>query len=197
MPLKCLQFRQVRTLLGHFAILLCIAFISNSSFASPNLCRSLFMENKALRDVENRLGRQLKISLNDPSPDSKSPVKRFKLALKPATEGGSLGVMIFRYDSNENTLHVDNITVYSEYKRNGVSLALLEEAVKINPDTKVITSSLSTENEEIFLNALSQGLSPLDSVQETPAYKIRKALGFSEIINFDGSDVFSVRKPTE
>lgn len=180
----------------YFGILFCIVFISHISIASPTLCRSIFTENKTLRDIEIRLGRQLKISISEPSPDSKSPVKRFKLALKPAAGGTSLGIMIFRYDSNEGSLQVDNITVYTEYKRNGVSLALLEEAIRINPDTKVITSGLSTENEEIFLNALRHGLSPLAAVQETPAYKIRKTLGFSEIFSFDNSDVFSVRKPT-
>lgn len=191
-----LRFRQLRVN-SLFAVVLWVSvFLSADSFGSAALCQNLFAGNPSLMEVEKRVGKPLTITSKDTSPATAAPIKTFKLALKPAAEGSSsLGVMIFRYDTNAEILHVDNITVYSEYKRKGVSLALLAEAIRLNPKTQIITSSLATENQEIAIAGLERGLTPLAAIQETPAFKIRKALGFSEVVTIEDSDSFSVRRP--
>lgn len=109
-------------------------------------------------------------------------------------KGKEVGYIQFDFDVSDASLSIDYMSVDHDFKRNGLSKILLAEALKIHPDTKIIKTSLTQTNENVFRLAQLSGLDftpaslsrnkVFDAVKQTPAYQIRAALGFSKITYF-------------
>jgi len=76
-------------------------------------------------------------------------------------------------------LHGD---VDKNYQGQGVFKLLVLEAYLQNPSMKAILTTLRGTNAEVVEEGVRNGLSFLDAVKQTPAYKVRKSLGFTEIV---------------
>ena len=69
------------------------------------------------------------------------------------------------------------------YRGKGLARAMVEQVLRDHPQiTEISTEMLSETNRKKFLTALHGGLSPEEAIRETVAYKIRKKLGFGEIV---------------
>lgn len=85
------------------------------------------------------------------------------------------------YHIDESLLTSSTIVVTNDFKKQGVSKALLAYFILRHPEVTEMDLELTGTNEEILEQEISKGKSLLAAFQETPAYRIRKAFGFSEI----------------
>lgn len=101
----------------------------------------------------------------------------------------------FRYDYNtENQdLNIGEVRVSIGYEGRGVYKKMLKLVLAAHPDVKTITSSLRSDNLLAYVSAKRNILrnrasritleeAGVEALKSTPAYKIRKAFGFSKII---------------
>ncbi|MES2855049.1 MAG: hypothetical protein V4692_04255, partial [Bdellovibrionota bacterium] len=87
-------------------------------------------------------------------------------------------------DLDPTILHVGTIDVDKSYRGKQISKLLLAKILLSYPETREIRTYLEDDNNLVYRNALVDDLSTLDAVRETPAYKIRNALGFGQIKAF-------------
>lgn len=66
-------------------------------------------------------------------------------------------------------------------RKQGYSDILFEEVVRRNPKVRAIKSDLSGENRRILEDGLNKGLTVMQALANTPAYKTRMRLGFAQI----------------
>lgn len=85
------------------------------------------------------------------------------------------------YKLTKDHLSQLTILVKDEFKKQGVSRALLAYCIVENPQIKSIDVELTGTNEEVFQSAIDSGKTPLEAFRETPAYRIRSTLGFNEV----------------
>ena len=84
-----------------------------------------------------------------------------------------------QYTVGTNTLKIRYIE--SHVVKKDVATLLLAKALEINPHVTRIQGYFTETNYEVYARALARGAKPLAAAKLTPAYKIRKALGFSKI----------------
>lgn len=86
------------------------------------------------------------------------------------------------FDLDEETLVVQLVRIEKAGdRRQGLGTLLLAKVLAERPDVRRIQAALSQDNLKAYRDALARGLSPMDAIRETPAYKIQKALGFGKI----------------
>jgi len=95
------------------------------------------------------------------------------------TEGKLLGHI--KYTRDGSHLDIDYVTIFPIDRGKKLSEVFLYEALKRNPGIKSIAGKLSGTNLEAFLTTFKGGQSPRDAIKNTPAYKIRAAMGYSKI----------------
>ncbi len=67
--------------------------------------------------------------------------------------------------------------------RKGLSEFMMAEVVKRHPRVREIESTLAMDNLAAAKSALGTGVSCVEAIKQTPAYKMRAKLGFTQILN--------------
>lgn len=93
--------------------------------------------------------------------------------------GAPLGVLHYRIKGE--VLAIEYLNVDERHRRRGLGRMLLARAVLEHPEVTVIEGELHGANFDEFRNAMALGLEPLDAIRRTPAYRMRRALGFGRI----------------
>lgn len=93
-----------------------------------------------------------------------------------------LGILSYTKPEKE-TIHIEWMEAAEEHRQKGIGKLLFWEMIRDNPDTKKIESILMFENLKAAEKDLKEELSCVQLVQRTPAYKIRKAFGYSKIVD--------------
>ena len=114
-------------------------------------------------------------------------------------DGRKIAYLQIKYE--QGVLEIEYIAVHEDFRRMHLGFELMRLVLQQYPEVEVITvSNLIETNFKVKQAYLAQGYSIEDAIRETPAYKIRARLGFSEIV--PGSiapphnDGFQVRKPS-
>ena len=81
----------------------------------------------------------------------------------------------------ENSLVVFMIKVRKGWRGLGLQKFLFEETIRRNPEVRGIYATLAELNREILLSGLKNGKSLEEALKNTPAYKSRMKLGFTEM----------------
>ena len=113
--------------------------------------------------------------------------------------GEEVGRVLFKHYSDSETLFISHMAVKVKGKKIGT--ILLARALNEFPYIKRIRTNLGLDNFEVFRDAKSRGLSDIDALKRTAAYKMRKVLGFPHIIKKsidvdmeEGSVIFEVSR---
>ena len=85
------------------------------------------------------------------------------------------------YTPKGKVLDIDYVQSYVE--KEGVSTAAFGEMLRRQPQAQIIVTRLSMDNKSIAQGFLDQGMSCIDALKETPAYKVRAKFGFTKILN--------------
>ncbi len=96
--------------------------------------------------------------------------------------GRLVGSMDYRIFSNGK---MEMTYIFSSVRQAGVSKALFARALLEHPEVVEIKSYLADVNAEIYYEGIESGLSSIDALKNTPAYKIRASIGFTRIIHFE------------
>lgn len=84
---------------------------------------------------------------------------------------------------NGTVLEVQNLEVLNSNNfRKGLSEYMVSEILKRHPRIREIKTTLAMDNLVSAKAALSTGLSCLEAIKQTPAYKMRAKLGFTQIL---------------
>ena len=126
-------------------------------------------------------------------PSFRQKLKNHRFFYEDGTEVGKL-----RLRTNENQIWVyntdDEVLGFLDYKiegddllvsmlavnqvqRQGLSKLMIEEVVRAN-NIKTMSGIMSADNHKIFMDSYLANHSIRSAIKETPAYKIRKSLGF-------------------
>ncbi len=90
-----------------------------------------------------------------------------------------LGTIEFRYFKESDLLLIADLRVKLKGKKIGT--ALFVKAVKRFPKTKIIRTTLGIDNYRIFMDEYEKSKNLELALKGTPAYKMRKHLGFKRI----------------
>lgn len=104
------------------------------------------------------------------------------LYIKDSISGKTLGSLDVTYDPSSKILKMGTMKTEKDFRNLGVGESLLESAIQLFPDTQVISVDILEEtNLDVLKDELKKGKSLSDSIKATPAYKIRRNLGFEEL----------------
>ncbi len=147
-----------------------------SLFTSQNETPALQIDpNQTLEKLEDRFGGKVELKA------SQSESGLYFLELFDPRSGELLGELNYRYVANEKKLNI--VWMEAVVKEIGISETLIALALSRYPETRVIhTRALLDTNEKIVKTALAKGASIEDAIKTTPAYKVRKKLGFDRIV---------------
>jgi hypothetical protein len=116
---------------------------------------------------------------------------------KRELDGKTVGEVHYRFTEKTKGLFIADMHV--SLKKKHISLILLADIIKRHPGTARIRTTIGLDNYKIFQEAYGKTSSLEEAIKATPAYKIRKRLGFSKIekdsIDYDPEDnslIFSV-----
>lgn len=85
-----------------------------------------------------------------------------------------------QYERKGTVIEID--FVESNAKSKGVATAAFDQMLKDNPKVTLIRSSLALDNKRIVKDAMANGLSCIEAIKLSPAYKIRAKFGWTKII---------------
>jgi hypothetical protein len=71
-----------------------------------------------------------------------------------------------------------DIKITEKYRNLGASILLAAAALENNPQTEKLVSALQGINAEEFTDAREIGISPEEAVERTPAFRLRRSLGY-------------------
>jgi hypothetical protein len=71
--------------------------------------------------------------------------------------------------------------IMTKQKGQNLSKVFIARAIMMNPDVHSIAGKLSLDNYTAYINALAKKMTPAEAIQQTPAYKVRRDLGFTKI----------------
>jgi hypothetical protein len=90
-----------------------------------------------------------------------------------------LGTILFKFYPKDKLLFISELKVKLKQKR--IGSMLISKILTEYPKTKTLKSVLGLDNFTVFLKNKKLGLSDIKALKQTPAYKIRKRLGFEKI----------------
>lgn len=164
-----------------FLILILIVFytaVGHSLAHAASECKSFYYSsNPFLKAVAERLNlpseEMLQVSWG---------LNELSIVLKDEHRGYmSVGVLFYSAESSGKIIHISSIG--ADFKKIGVATALFAILLRRFPKTEEIyTDFLGETNREEVEKGIASGLSIEESIKQTPTYKIRALMGFSEII---------------
>ncbi len=86
--------------------------------------------------------------------------------------------------NGETLLDIVNIKIENNYRKNGISDYLFQVLLKEFPRTMRIRTTLTATNWLVYTQAKASGLSDLEALRKTPAYKIRMNNGWGKVNDF-------------
>ncbi|MES2856943.1 MAG: hypothetical protein V4692_13835 [Bdellovibrionota bacterium] len=90
-----------------------------------------------------------------------------------------LGKLVYAARGHHFEIIEFDIEINEKFARTGVSIVLAAKALEDNPQTLRIDSALIVDNKAAYMNAIyHHRMHPVDAVKETPAYKMRRYLGY-------------------
>lgn len=177
-------------------LLILIVFLlglSQESLAQYD-CHVLFERQKTSKEkIEDKLNTRLEVFLRLDHQDSE--IRDYSIRIRDGHEVYSIA--LFSYYEDISGVEVIQMKVYSGYNRLGLGSLMMEEIIKALPEARVIiVRGLKGHNLEVVEKHLALGLTQIEAIKKTPAYKIRAKLGFTEIIpgSVNDHDGFTVRK---
>jgi hypothetical protein len=99
-----------------------------------------------------------------------------------------IGFIQYGYIPEIKTLKIEDMEVKSKYRGLKLSRIFLQKALLEFPEADLIDSLLVGTNQEAYFKAKESSVTSKDVfsiVKQTPAYKIRAALGFSRIVEYE------------
>jgi GNAT superfamily N-acetyltransferase len=114
------------------------------------------------------------------------------------THGFKVAQADWSFTNAEKTSIEYGVDIEPVFQKNGISKRLLESVLKEHPQVSTIVSKLSGVNFKEYKKSLAAGLSQEDAIWQTPAFKVRKALGFTRLVRFFEKEEFVetiVQKP--
>ena len=112
---------------------------------------------------------------------------------------GHLDFSIRAQAGGGETLHINSLSINTGLRSRGVSDAVLGQVVQNNPRIMSISGELAGENLRIYQQAIGQNLPPIEAVRRTPAYRLRRRLGFGTIDHFEvnawGTPILRTSRP--
>ena len=112
----------------------------------------------------------------------------------------TMGTMDFTYSQDTGVIHKGYMSTSPEYRNLGVGEALMEQAIKASSGVrKIETCCLIETNRQAVTAAINRGMTKVDAIKQTPAFKIRARFGFTEIDpdSIDSYYGFTARRPLE
>ncbi len=100
--------------------------------------------------------------------------------IDPATKQ-PIGIVHYSILDDGKTLHINLIRINKVNRGFGYSEMLFQSILKEHPGIKTITTDLVDKNLQILNDALARDMPLEDAIRETPAYKVRKRIGFSDM----------------
>lgn len=94
-------------------------------------------------------------------------------------ETQKLGEILYKYFKKSDTLFISNLHV--EIKGARIGSVLLAKVLSEFPYVSKVKTVLGLDNFNAFMLAREMGLSDIDALKMTPAYKMRKKMGFRTI----------------
>jgi len=138
---------------------------------------------KARARAEKELGFELRYTVQEGTVRAYGP------------DGQRLGYLGFEL-RGRTTINIEDLYVEEEFRRRGLSEAMMAEILRRNPLVdRIETDSLVATNGKVLKKALKKGYSCKDAIRATPAYQMRKRLGFGKLKSFSCEDVtFTVKR---
>ncbi|MBS1970637.1 MAG: hypothetical protein JSU04_10035 [Bdellovibrionales bacterium] len=163
--------------------LLFLVLLGHQTMAAEALCSQVFKINltpaERLSNLEKKFSTEIKVVLDEKG--HKEDAKEYKIRLKHA-DGYTMGYVLFLYNPKKHLLDIESMDVLTDFKKSGVGEVLMDQALLRFETEQIAVESLASDNDAILQHGLMHGLSPMEAIQQTPAYKIRQKLGFTEII---------------
>lgn len=108
--------------------------------------------------------------------------KKNEFGIKTITvENGGKNMGHLTYTKKGSEIHV--LSMKSAEKESGVGTAAFSEMLRDNPNAKVIYTKFSDDNHRILRDLTKGGMSCIEAMKLTPAYKIRAKFGWTKIVN--------------
>jgi hypothetical protein len=153
---------------------------------------------RALENAQSKLGRPL--VFESKMRTVPSGVSFAHVEIRYGIGGDLVADLDLSYRPVEQKLLVGKIEVYQASARGlGLGEALVVEALRTFPETQQVqTVMLTRTNRDAVEAALARGLSLEQAIKESPAFKIPRKLGFTELIGNSINPLsydFTVRKP--
>jgi|FLYM01.1.fsa_nt_gi hypothetical protein len=86
---------------------------------------------------------------------------------------------------DESELKIFLVFINQPFRGKGLSEKAFQEVLRLNPKVTKIHTHLIRDNEDALREALDRGETCVEAMKSTPAYKVRKKLGFSKITQAD------------
>lgn len=166
--------------------------------AAESLCSQAFKSStpseERLSSLEKKFGTEIKVVLDEKGRNEGGA--DYKIRLKHA-DGYTMGYVRFHYNPKKHLLDIENMDVLSDFKKSGVGEVLMDQALLRFETEQIAVESLASDNAAVLQQGLAKGLSPVEAIQQTPAYKIRQKLGYTEILpeSINANFGFIVRRP--
>lgn len=178
--------------------LLFLIFLGHQTMAAEPLCNQIFQirltPQERLSNLEKKFGTEIQVVLDEKGHSDESV--KYKIRLKHAN-GYTMGYVLFHYHPKQHLLDIESMDVLTDFKKSGVGEVLMDQALVRFETEQIAVESLASDNAAVLQQKLAEGLSAVEAIKQTPAYKIRQKLGFSQIIpeSINSNFGFIVRRP--
>jgi GNAT superfamily N-acetyltransferase len=183
--------RKVLAILSLMAIVSTLCWMAEAQTLS---CGKVF--ESRLAELETKLQVKLQVVLS--SETRYDGNTKHKLRIRDKAAGYVVGWIEFNYDPQARRVNVISMAVLTEMKKTGIGTVLYEQMLRHFATEEIVVESLASDNDEVMQEALKNGASVIEAIHQTPAYKIRQKLGFTEIIpnSINHNHGFSIRRPS-
>ena len=96
--------------------------------------------------------------------------------------GETIGYIEYHLGESRRLLEISHSWTSPAMRGKGVNTMLFARVLSQHPTIERIATSLAEENIAIFKSAIKLGAKPLEALEATPAYKVRKKLGFGRVV---------------
>jgi hypothetical protein len=94
----------------------------------------------------------------------------------------AIGEAWFSVFADTKSLAILSLEVERDFQRKGVSEFMLAQMLKYHPDISSVEGDLNQTNFYIVRDAEFKGMPLKQAIKQSPAYKLRKRLGFTKIL---------------
>lgn len=110
--------------------------------------------------------------------------KRLVYALDPLDLKKGVGSLSYLLFNEGRRLKVDYVVVAKEFRRNGISEALLAQVLRENPQITEIEALLDQTNGEVIKQKIAEGYGLHDAILASPEGRMNARFGFTKTIEY-------------